>query len=87
MWLIYLRVLKVPAYLYPDVYKRQVLFVVQMETARLFRPNWRTHSAFGDALRQAREAGVAMSARCCRVTPDSLILDEEIPMELSKEQP
>ena len=64
-----------------------VLFVVQMETARLFRPNWRTHSAFGDALRQAREAGVAMSARCCRVTPDSLILDEEIPMELSKEQP
>ena len=45
------------------------------------------HSAFGDALRQAREAGVAMSARCCRVTPDSLILDEEIPMDLSKEQP
>lgn len=64
-----------------------VLFVVQMETARLFRPNWRTHSAFGDALRQAREEGVAMSARCCRVTPDSLILDEEIPMDLSKEQP
>ena len=60
-----------------------ICFVVQMERARYFAPNDRTHPAFGQALRAASEAGVDISARLCRVTPDSLSLGAEIPVVLS----
>ena len=38
---------------------------------------------FGQALRQAAQAGVAVLARCCTVTPDSLTLGEAVPVRLS----
>ena len=47
-----------------------VVFVVQMEGPRLFRPNDQTHPAFGQALREAAAAGVQVLAWDCRVTPD-----------------
>jgi len=64
-------------------YSAAICFVVQMERARYFAPNDRTHPAFGQALRAASEAGVDISARLCRVTPDSLSLGAEIPVVLS----
>ena len=51
-----------------------VVFVVQMEGPRLFRPNDQTHPAFGRALREAAAAGVQVLAWDCRVTPDSLTI-------------
>lgn len=62
--------------------ERWALFVIQMGDIRLFRPNDGTDPAFGAALRQAAEAGVRILAMDCRVTPDSMVLDAPVPVEL-----
>ena len=59
-----------------------VVFVIQMEGPRLFRPNDRTHPAFGEALREAAAAGVQVLAWDCRVTPDSLTMNNPVPVVL-----
>ena len=59
-----------------------VVFVIQMEGPRLFRPNDRTHPAFGEALREAAAAGVQVLAWDCRVTPDSLTMNAPVPVML-----
>ena len=68
-----------------------VLFVVQMKGIRNLRPNDETHKAFGDALREARDAGVMILAVDCVVesttNPDgtqslSVTADAPIPVEL-----
>ena len=47
-----------------------------------FRPNDRTHPAFGQALRAAAAAGVEVLALDCRVAPDRLELNRPVPVEL-----
>ena len=47
-----------------------------------FAPNDETHPAFGQALRQAAKAGVQVRAFCCRVTPEEMEIDREIPVIL-----
>lgn len=59
-------------------YEAYVLFVIQMKGIRGFTPNDMTHPAFGDALRQAREAGVHVLAYDCLVTPDTMIVDSPV---------
>ena len=59
-------------------YEAYVLFVIQMKGIRGFTPNDMTHPAFGDALRQAREAGVHVLAYDCLVTPDTRIVDSPV---------
>ena len=63
-------------------YEAAVCFVIQMEDVRLFRPNDRTHPAFGDALRRAARAGVEILAVDCRVERDGLRIGERVPVEL-----
>ena len=64
-------------------YACAVLFVIQMERAAYFAPNNRTHPQFGRALLEARQAGVHLLARRCRVTPDSMaLLPEEVEIRL-----
>lgn len=58
------------------------VFLVQMERARLFEPNRATHAAFADALLEARDAGVNVLALTCRVEPDSMTVDRELPVRL-----
>lgn len=58
------------------------VFIVQMDDVRYFTPNDRTHPAFGDALRRARDRGVRILALECRVTPDSIRAYREIPVRL-----
>ena len=41
-----------------------------------------THPAFGEALRRAKAAGVRILARDCRVTADSIVMDEAVPVVL-----
>ena len=68
-----------------------ILFVTQMKGITSLRPNDETHKAFGDALREARDAGVMILAVDCVVeatpNPDgtlrlSVTADAPIPVEL-----
>ena len=59
-----------------------VFFVIQMKGVRVFRPNDVTHPAFGEALRAAAEAGVAVYAYDCWVTPETLEIDAPVKIVL-----
>lgn len=63
-------------------YKAYVLFVIQMKGTYKFKPNDEIHRAFGDALRDAHSKGVKVIAMDCVVTPDSMTIDKEVPIEL-----
>ncbi|MBM6723558.1 DNA/RNA nuclease SfsA [Pseudoflavonifractor phocaeensis] len=65
-----------------DGYEAAVCFVLQMAGMKDFAPNDRTHPAFGDALRQAAQAGVRIMARECIVTLDSLTIGAAVPVLL-----
>ena len=60
-----------------------VFFVIQMKGVTRFRPNDRTHPAFGAALREAAANGVGVYAYDCRVTADSLELDAPVAVDLT----
>ena len=51
-------------------------FVIQMPKVREVRPNIETHPAFGDAWKEALEAGVRIWFLSCKVEADSLTIDE-----------
>lgn len=59
-------------------YEAAICFVLQMAGMKDFAPNDVTHPAFGEALRRAAQAGVQVIARECVVTPDSLVMGEEV---------
>lgn len=65
-------------------YGAYVLFVIQMKEIREFRPNDSMHPEFGNALRNAAENGVEIIAADCLVTPDSMVIDGEIAVNLSR---
>ncbi len=64
-------------------YEAYALFLVQMKGVRTFRPNWALHPQFGQALADAAAAGVTVLAYDCRVTPDSMVLDAPVPLDLT----
>ena len=61
-----------------------VLIVIQMKGATVFRPNWDTQPAFGEALIAAREAGVEILALDCRVRPGMVEIDAPVPVDLAR---
>ncbi len=61
-----------------------VIFVLQMEGIREFRPNDRMHLQFGEALRQGEAAGVIPLAYDCRVTRNSLHICGRVPVNTHK---
>lgn len=63
-------------------YEAYLLFVVQMKDVCLVKPNDEMHREFGDALRRAAKAGVKLLAVDCKVTPDSITADQEVPIAL-----
>ena len=62
-------------------YDAYAVFIIQMTGVYRFEPNWRTHPAFGEALRAAREAGVRVLALDCAVTESTLTV--RAPVEIS----
>lgn len=64
-------------------YHAWICFVVQMEGMTLFQPNRDTDPAFASALKAASDAGVQIKALGCHVTPDSMTITYEIPVELN----
>ncbi len=59
-----------------------IFLVIQMEGVKHFAPNDRTHPAFGQALREAREAGVDILAYDCAVTPGSMEIRAPVEIKL-----
>lgn len=64
-------------------YKAYVLFVIQMEKVKCFTPNRKTQPEFATALLRAKQAGVKVLAFDCKVTPDSMVIHEPVPVRLS----
>lgn len=58
-------------------YQCYAAFVVQMEGIHEVRANVATHQEFGDALEAAKAAGVKILCLGCRVTEDTLEVEEE----------
>ena len=63
-------------------FETYVLFVVQMEHARYFIPNRKTHPQFADALHEAQKSGVQLLAYTCNVMPDEMTIDKELKIRL-----
>lgn len=65
-----------------DDYECMVLIIVQMKGCKFFTPNRETHPDFADALKEAKAAGVKIIAVECKVTPDTLLVKDEIEVRL-----
>lgn len=63
-------------------YEAYILFVIQMKEITKFRPNDKTHPAFGEALREAQRAGVKIMAVDCLVTAESIEADAPVFVKL-----
>lgn len=63
-------------------FRAAVLFVIQMKGPALFEPNAATDPAFAKALRDAEKHGVEVFAYDCLVTPDSMTIDQPVPVRL-----
>lgn len=63
-------------------YGAYVLFVIQMADAAYLHPNDATDPAFGQALREAADAGVEVLAFDCHVTPTAMVLRNPVPVIL-----
>ena len=59
-----------------------VLFVIQMENVKYFAPNEATDPAFAAALRAAHAAGVHILAYDCKVTPESMVINQPVKIQL-----
>jgi len=63
-------------------YGAYVLFVIQMEGVKYLHPNDATDKPFGDALRQAKNAGVEIMAYDCEIAVDSMKIREKVTVKL-----
>lgn len=59
-----------------------VLFVIQMSDVKYLRPNDATDPQFGEALRQAANAGVTVLAMDCAVTVDTMTIRQPVLVRL-----
>ncbi len=64
-------------------FEAYIILVIQMENVSYFTPNRETQPEFADALLRARDAGVQILAYECKVTPDSMEINQPIPIKLS----
>ena len=65
-------------------YHGAILLIVQFHGAKEFRPNWKTHPQFGEALQKAQAAGVGVYAYQCLVQPDWLEVTSPVPVVLDE---
>ncbi len=61
-----------------------ILFVIQRDDARTFRPMWDRDPDTGRALNEARQAGVDIRAIKIAVTPEAFTLAGQVPVELEQ---
>ncbi len=65
-------------------YEAYLLLVIQMKGVKKFMPNWDTQPEFGQALIKAEKAGVKIIARDCLVTEDTIEIQEEVLVDLTR---
>lgn len=63
-------------------YGAYVLFVIQMADVQYLHPNDGTDPAFGQALREAADAGVGILCYDCAVTADTMAIGKPVPVRL-----
>ena len=63
-------------------YQAYAVFIVQMQGMRYFTPNNKMHAAFGATLKEVAAKGVQVLALACTVTPESMVVDGELPVVL-----
>ena len=63
-------------------YGAYVLFVIQMEDVKFLHPNDDTDPAFGKALREAAAAGVEILAMDCRITENTMLIQNPVKIQL-----
>ena len=63
-------------------YGAYVLFVIQMEGVKYLHPNDLTDKPFGQALRQAKDAGVQILAYDCKITENTMDILNKVRVEL-----
>ena len=63
-------------------YDAYVVFVVQMENVKYFTPNSKTHKAFADALKNAKNNGVNVLCYDCKVTENSLEINNPVEVKI-----
>ncbi len=63
-------------------YRAVAAFVIQMEGISEVRPNIATHPEFGQALAEAKAAGVEVVYFCCRVNEHSLEIKKVLPKNI-----
>ena len=62
-----------------------LLVVIQMKGVSLFRPNWQTQLEFGQALLNARAAGVEIVAMDCETAPGMVRIDRPVEVRLERD--
>ncbi|WP_202709024.1 DNA/RNA nuclease SfsA [Sporosalibacterium faouarense] len=55
-----------------------IIFVIQRNDAKIFRPNWDMDPDFSAALEKAKNSGVLIKALLCKVTNKSIFIESEI---------
>ena len=63
-------------------YGAYVLFVIQMEGVKYLHPNDLTDKPFGDALREAQNAGVEIMAYDCKITVNTMDILNKVEVKL-----
>ena len=63
-------------------YGAYVLFVIQMEGVKYLHPNDLTDKPFGQALRQAKNAGVQILAYDCKITENTMNIRNKVDVKL-----
>lgn len=65
-----------------DGFGAYILFVIQMKDVLYLHPNDATDPAFGQALRNAKDAGVTIMAMDCTVDADSMAIGSPVAIQL-----
>lgn len=63
-------------------FQAYVVFIVQMKDVLYLEPNWTTHPAFGEALREAADHGVKVLALDCDVTESSITAGKSVQVSI-----
>ncbi|MBQ2891246.1 MAG: DNA/RNA nuclease SfsA [Clostridia bacterium] len=64
-------------------FEAYIVFVVQMDNVKYFTPNRKTHKAFADALSEAEKCGVNIVCVNCKVTKDSMEINDFVEVRLN----
>ena len=64
-------------------FEAYIVFVIQMDNVKYFTPNRKTHKAFADALSEAEKCGVNVVSVDCKVTKDSMEINDFVEVRLN----